>query len=183
MIPKPGGIFLRIRLGWLGGMNLCAYVSGNPVNWVDQKGLSYSGSVFTPINIGGMGNINPIANLPGIIERPLYPADDSWHDDRNDHNDRISFIEAKETWNGTVPARFHRLPGWEFSIDNLGNLKFVSPDGHSELVFTEDGILVEGCLNKGTYNYFNPQTDSWNHFIYDMIPYLLNGNCPPDPCD
>jgi len=71
---------------------------------------------------------------------------------------------------------------------NSDNLKLVSPDGLQEYVFdqrsgqfTNDASygLVTSDLNVGTFNFFGP-TESRNHFLADVVPWLLWGNSAID---
>lgn len=67
------------------------------------------------------------------------------------------------------------------STPGLNNRKFVSHDGHFELVYKWDG--QKGVLltvnnspeNMGTYNYYGPNK-AYEHFLYDVKPYFLYGN-------
>lgn len=62
--------------------------------------------------------------------------------------------------------REHQVPQW------------VSPDGHSELVFNSNHELVTDPANMGTYNF---GTSDASHFFEDMVPYWRWGNTPDDP--
>ncbi len=162
--PEAGRYVSADPIGLAGGMNLYAYVENDPVNWVDSDGLA-------PIGFG-VFSFSPVPHIPS-------PSDlISYHDNRNDFNQNASYSEASQTWNGDVPALLHQLPGWSFNWYNLGNQKYVSPDGKSELIFDSKGNLVSDCLNMGTYNYASPTKDKFGHFLYDMLPYFLLGNCP-----
>jgi hypothetical protein len=61
-------------------------------------------------------------------------------------------------------------------------MKFVSPDGHYEVIFHEDGTLVTDVKTAGTYNYsFDPNggySDNVSHFILDIVEYYVYGNGP-----
>ena len=61
------------------------------------------------------------------------------------------------------------------------NLKFVSADGHFELIYNADHVLQtkdNNWADMGTYNYYSPNSDEWGHFWMDMVPYdstLIDG--------
>ncbi len=80
----------------------------------------------------------------------------------------------QQGFSGDVPARYHQQGG------QAGNRKFVHPDGR-EVVFNSAGEIVADVVNQGTYNFSNPKTDPWGHFINDMLPYYILGNAPNDP--
>ena len=71
--------------------------------------------------------------------------------------------------------------GTSSSSNPAYNDKYVSPDGHKEVVFNENGQIVTDPVNQGTYNYSDPNTDPVGHFINDMVPYYVYGNSPSDP--
>lgn len=77
----------------------------------------------------------------------------------------------------------------ESSYHGEGNKKFVSPDGHDELVVdsNKDPITEEtDPENMGTYNVFNPRgnaAEKTGHVIVDVVPYIFFGNAPSDPSD
>jgi hypothetical protein len=62
----------------------------------------------------------------------------------------------------------------------LNNRKYVSADGHFEMIFDSDDILQTEDNNyrdMGTYNYYGPN-DTANHTTYDVKPYFKWGNIP-----
>ena len=60
-------------------------------------------------------------------------------------------------------------------------MKYISPDGYSEVVFTASGAVETNETYEGTYNVADPHY-GWGitHVIPDVIPYLLLGNSPED---
>ena len=59
------------------------------------------------------------------------------------------------------------------------NSKYISADGHFEVVFSLDYELVNeesDPLNMGTYNYYSYKTNLGNHVKYDIIPYVKYTN-------
>lgn len=68
--------------------------------------------------------------------------------------------------------------------DGVENSKWVSPDGHREVVFTGKGKnqrITDDVRDEGTYNYYDPQVDPFKHTIYDVLPYIVFGNESNDP--
>ena len=67
--------------------------------------------------------------------------------------------------------------------DGVRNSKWISPDGHREVVYTGKGKnqrITYDPRDVGTYNY-QSHTRSWvGHAVRDVIPYLLVGNSKYD---
>ncbi len=143
-----------------GDANLYAYCGGDPVNLVDALGLFDLIGSYQAFHNGAQ----PIDALK------------KWHHARNQYNQIVSFNYAYKFWDSTVSAYYHQMGE---GAENFK--KFVSPDGHSELVFTSCGELVTDPVNIGTYNFSNPQEEPVQHFINDMLPYYIWGNSPNDP--
>lgn len=64
------------------------------------------------------------------------------------------------------------------------NSKWVSPDGHREVVFTGKGRkqhITKDVRDEGTYNYYDPQVNPLGHTVYDVLPYIILGNEANDP--
>ena len=67
--------------------------------------------------------------------------------------------------------------------DGVANSKWVSADGHKEVVFTGKGKnqhITEDIRDEGTYNYKDPQKHKIGHATKDVIPYMFLGNSPTD---
>ena len=63
------------------------------------------------------------------------------------------------------------------------NVKYVSPDGHREVIFDESGNIVDDPRDVGTYNY-SPSGTFWGsvgHLGMDIIPWVIFGNNDDDP--
>ena len=83
-------------------------------------------------------------------------------------------------WDDSVAADYHQ----NITTNNKPNRKYVSFDGHFELVYNNDNILQtakNNPLDMGTYNYANPS--NWaGHFVMDVKPYgavwIKWGNVP-----
>ena len=63
------------------------------------------------------------------------------------------------------------------------NVKYVSLDGHKEVIFDSAGNMVLDSRDIGTYN-FSPSGTFWGgagHFFADILPWLIFGNDDDDP--
>lgn len=59
------------------------------------------------------------------------------------------------------------------------NTKWVSPDGHREVVYTGKGRkqhITTDPRDIGTYNYYDPLKNPLGHAVRDVIPYMIAGN-------
>lgn len=64
-------------------------------------------------------------------------------------------------------------------VNDKKNIKYVSADGHFELIYNGNNILLTSKNNPddmGTYNYYSPINKKICHVYYDVIPYLEFGN-------
>lgn len=70
----------------------------------------------------------------------------------------------------TVVADLHQ----ENTPKETPNVKYVSADGHFEVVYSSNGKLLSeknDPANMGTYNYKSPINDQANHLLWDVAPY------------
>jgi len=68
--------------------------------------------------------------------------------------------------------------------DGVKNAKWISPDGHREVVYTGKGKnqhITYDPRDVGTYNYNSHKESLIGHTIKDVIPYVLVGNSKYDP--
>ena len=68
--------------------------------------------------------------------------------------------------------------------DGVRNSKWISPDGHREVVFTgkgENQHITKDPIDAGTYNFFDPQKHPIGHTLVDALPYVVLGNTADDP--
>ena len=88
-----------------------------------------------------------------------------------------------DTWNRQPDNknRYHQFIHGEQGLDAIYNVKYMSPDGHCEVIICfapgKGPYIVTDPLNMGTYNY---GTNGWSHFWEDVLPYWLWGNNPND---
>lgn len=59
------------------------------------------------------------------------------------------------------------------------NMKFISADGHFEVIYNIDGVKLtveNDPMNMGTFNYGDPINERFRHAVYDVLPYFEWGN-------
>jgi len=61
------------------------------------------------------------------------------------------------------------------------NQKFVSSDGHREVIFDYYGNLVTDPRDIGTYNVCPSEISYLGHFAFDILPWIAFGNDDDDP--
>lgn len=67
--------------------------------------------------------------------------------------------------------------------DGVRNTKWISPDGHREVVYTGKGAnqhITTDPRDVGTYNFANPKKDPIGHTLFDVLPYVAVGNSYDD---
>ena len=67
----------------------------------------------------------------------------------------------------------------QYVTDGGKNIKYVSFDGHFEVIYNGKNVLQNeknNSLDMGTYNYYSPKTAPIDHGIYDIMPYERWGN-------
>lgn len=70
-----------------------------------------------------------------------------------------------------------------YKEDGVRNTKWVSPDGHREVVFTgkgENQHRTTHAEDAGTYNFFDPKKHPIGHATLDVLPYVFLGNSADD---
>ena len=97
------------------------------------------------------------------------------HYNRNKHNVNVPKT-AKEAeaqgWHRFNSANAHQ----RHTTPGKRNVKWVSPDGYREGIYSHEGKLVGG-----SYNYGDPIHSPGSHFIKDVVPYIKCGSTPNDP--
>jgi len=149
------GRFMQIDpLGYEPGPNLYAYVLNDPLNLTDPMGH---------------------CGTPCIVAAGIAVG----HYARNILNESVTYGEARDLgWQQLTGTQddFHTM-----GAGNEGNMKFASPGGFSENVFTSGGARVTDSLNMGTYNLFPADLARGSlHAVFDILPYLAFGNTPAD---
>ena len=81
-------------------------------------------------------------------------------------------------WDDSVGVACH-----QFMSPDRTNIKYVSPDGHSEVIFDHDGNIVTDSEDYVTYNFVDSRQDPAGHFYKDILPWLLWGNDEKDSTD
>jgi RHS repeat-associated protein len=121
---------------------------------VDILSLGGSGGPSAPIGLANIMTNNWTRN----VYNQIPPTADQIRRDMIAQSDGVSV--------------FHRIgPG------NETNIKYMSTDGHNEVVLTSDGRLVTDSLNLGTYNY---GTNIFTHTLLDVFPAIAFGNTVED---
>jgi hypothetical protein len=87
------------------------------------------------------------------------------------HPTTLTELENNPNWTelSTGKAVFHG------SITR-GNRKFVSKDGHREVIIAPDGSIDNRNEFKGTFNFFSPNDYPGSHITADVDPYVKHGN-------
>ena len=184
------------------GYNLFAYCFNNPVNMSDPTGnwprwitatVAVVAAVVTVAAVA-TGNIAvaSVAAKITIAAGATYIAQSAHYDTREAKNDVATLPqspqEAKDSgWRGpdTTPkgpaADCH-----QYTAKDGPNKKYVSPDGHREVIYNSQNKIVLDARDIGTYN-FCPSNELWysnqsiGHLIHDIIPWVIFGNSDDDP--
>lgn len=105
------------------------------------------------------------------------------HYSRNDRMPIDSLPQSPEMaealgWDGSVGVACH-----QFTSPDRSNVKYVSPDGHSEVIYDRSGNIVTAPEDAGSYNFSDSRQDPVGHFYQDVLPWILWGNDEMDSTD
>lgn len=107
------------------------------------------------------------------------------HYNRNDMNTNLPKNDADAKKQGWVKLTDAQSAMHQNSKqDGVMNSKWVSPDGHKEVVFTGKGKkqhVTSDTRDEGTYNYADPNKNPVGHTVKDVLPYIFLGNEANDP--
>lgn len=102
--------------------------------------------------------------------------------------DFVLLPAAKSKWHTMVIDSVSGEPR-ELLTSSNGSKKYMHPIYGYEVVIDVGGHIDENAVNMGTWNKYNPGgygpdneliTSTWNHFVYDVYPYILFGNSSED---
>jgi RHS repeat-associated protein len=184
------------------GYNMFAYCMNNPVNMSDPSGnwprwitaaVTVVAAVVTVAAVAtGNFAVAAVAAKVTMAAGATYIAQSAHYDRRETKNDVATLPqspqEAKDSgWRGpdTTPkgpaADCH-----QYTAKDGPNKKYVSPDGHREVIYNSAGDIVLDPRDIGTYN-FCPSNELWysnqsiGHLVHDIIPWVIFGNSDDDP--
>ena len=189
--------------GSLQGKNLFAYCFNNPVNLDDSNGnwprwitaaVTVVAAVVTVAAVA-TGNFAAaeVAAKVTMAAGATYIAQSHHYDKRKAKNTNLPQTpqEADDlNWKNSNPKSDINPNGGgpaadchQYTSPDKSNVKFVSPDGHREVIYNSTGNKVLDSRDIGTYNYSPSGTffGSIGHFFADMLPWYLFGNDDDDP--
>ena len=173
------------------GHNLFAYCFSNPVNMSDSTG-QWPRELTLGVGIAALtiGALAPevivgamvVAAVSGIV----FGIQSLHYDAREVLNEGVPEKESESTqpdWIG--PPNSPSAVCHQFSAPSKAkeNVKYVSKDGHKEVIYDYNGLKVTDSRDIGTYN-FCPSGTMWGdagHVCVDILPWVIFGNDDSDP--
>jgi len=168
-------------IGYDDGLNMYTYVGNNPLAWTDPLGLCKGGfSKLDRFKIAFWNNVASGADwlhyrLGGTVKEDLQYLHFEYRKTLN--------IEPRMQPNPDVDKSWILLPYKQSVFHQYGdgtvNKKYVNIDGR-ETILSELGSRVTRPDIKGSYN-FGSKPESWEHVVYDILPWIIWGNDRKDP--
>ena len=168
------------------GNNMFAYCGNNPVNRYDHSGYFWQ---WVAVAVKAVVTVAVVAVTAVIIIAAVTMPSKEEHYARNDNQKDLipdnpkEITGNEEDWIKQPDDRniYHRHTKGEQGEDAANNVKYMSSDGHLEVIIcnpgTENAYIVTDPYNYGTYNF---GTNDFCHFFKDVLPYWLWGNSPED---
>jgi len=175
------------------GHNLYVYSFSNPVNMQDD-----SGNWPREVTLNAAKMTNSVADFCRYTGNPLlaalgyvataeigatyvvqcvhYDVRKAWNTDLPQSPDEALAAGWRGPDNGGPSAACH-----QYTSPSKTNTKYVSPDGHREVIFDYKGNMVTNPLDIGTYNLCPSEQSYLGHFAVDILPWIVFGNDDDDP--
>ena len=185
------------------GYNLFAYCFNNPVNmsdptgnwprWITATVAAVAAVVAVVATVVSAPVVATVAATVAVVSTVAYVAQSHHYDKRKSKNTNLPKTpqEADDlNWKNSNPKSDINPNGGgpaadchQYTSPDKSNVKFVSPDGHREVIYNSTGNMVLDSRDIGTYNYSPSGTffGSIGHFFADMLPWYLFGNDDDDP--
>ena len=199
---SPDGVMSGTN-GSLQGFNLYVYCFNNPVNLTDSSGnwprwitvtvAAVAAVVAVVATVVSAPVVAIVAAAVAVVSTVAYVAQSHHYDKRKAKNTNLPQTpqDADDLeWKNSNPKSDINPNGGgpaadchQYTSPDKSNVKFVSPDGHREVIFNSTGNMVLDSRDIGTYNYSPSGTffGSIGHFFADMLPWYLFGNDDDDP--
>ena len=185
------------------GYNLFTYCFNNPINmddltgqwprWITATVAAVAAVVAVVATVVSAPVVATVAGTVAVVSNVAYVAQSHHYDKRKAKNNNLPKTpqEADDlNWKNSNPKSDINPNGGgpaanchQYTSPDKSNVKFVSPDGHREVIYDSTGNMVLDSRDIGTYNY-SPSGTFWGsigHFFADMLPWYLFGNDDDDP--
>ena len=181
--------------GGIRGYNLFSYCMNDPVNLRDSNGnwprwitaaVAVAATVVAVVAVVSAPVVAGVAVAVAVVSTVAYVAQSHHFDKRKEKNvDLPSTPQEAKDAGRLGPDTTPKGPAadcHQYTSPDKSNVKYVSPDGHREVIYNSNGIVFDS-RDIGTYN-FSPAGTFWGsigHFFADMLPWYLFGNDDDDP--
>ncbi len=171
------------------GYNLFAYCMSDPINMSDSTGHWPRWITATVAAVAAVVAViasAPVAATVAVVSTVAYVAQSHHYDKRKAKNTDLPANKSdaiNQGWKSSEDRKNPQADCHQYTSPDKTNVKFVSPDGHREVIYNSAGDMVLDSRDIGTYN-FSPSGTFWGgigHFFADMLPWYLFGNDDDDP--
>lgn len=186
------------------GYNMYAYCNNNPVMYTDTTGtwprwitatvaVAAAAVAIVATVVAAPVTVVATAATVAVVATVAYVAQSHHYDKRKEKNTDLPQTPQqaeKWKWQNSNPISEQNPNGGgpaadchQYTSPDKTNVKYVSPDGHKEVIFDSAGNMVLDSRDIGTYN-FSPSGTFWGgagHLFADILPWLIFGNDDDDP--
>ncbi|NVP17726.1 RHS repeat-associated core domain-containing protein, partial [Candidatus Gracilibacteria bacterium] len=204
--PELGRFISRDPIDISDDVNLYSYVGNSPVSFVDPMGTEKKAQAeqfridFIKAYDDYLEIKNKIYNIGGGYDLGflIFPPDkkqelklefelkESIAKDLHYKRNSFNTLYVPENVNKLDMNEWVKLPYYKSvlhqktAILHTPNSKFISLDGHQEVVYMNNGFLETDVEDIGTYNIYSPLENPILHNKYDVDTYYEWGNGPND---